>query len=116
MELIKEYTLSVDRDWVDGPDRHFYVVKLVRHPSRDPDDVNGWGCYSTRHFPQGGSFGINDSSRERKARDKFAQEVLRLRTVRREAQAEGRFAEEAFTHGSWLEDGEPKPFNVYEDD
>jgi len=96
--LLKEFVLDIDEDWIDDPIRRTYTARLTRDP-KPFHDVSEW---QTEFF--GGAVGINSSSPERPARDRYAKEVLRLRGLEREAKEAGRYAHSRFTVGSWGED------------
>jgi hypothetical protein len=96
--LLKEFVLDIDEDWTGSAVRRTYTARLTRDP--EPfHDVNEW---QTEFF--GGAVGINSSSPERPARDRYAKEVLRLRALEREAKEADRYAFSRFTVGSWNED------------
>lgn len=94
--LLREYLLVIRRE--DAIEEH--RVQLVVYEDRPSDDVNRWAFIIS-----GGSLGQNWHSIERKARDRFANEVRRLRILERSLHAEGIDAQGRFLKGSFVADG-----------
>lgn len=100
VETLREFILEVDEPFLEAVRRRRYSVKLRWHPNYPDADPNGWQCDT-----YDGVVGFNWSSRERKARDRYATEVVRLRKIERRARNEGRFADARFAIGTFTQDG-----------